>query len=257
MFLTFASALALAQLSAPATLAEDRLRVCLDDSRRDPPSAITEAQLWLEGLSGAERSYPLQCLGFSYMALLRWDAAQDSFTQARDARLEDDAAGRARLGTMAGNAALAAEDYREASLLLTIAHDDAVAAGQTELAGTISAERARAFVGLGETALAAGALEDARMRAPQVAEVWLLSATLARRMDDLESAQSWIETASLLAPEDPGIGVEAGLIAAMGGFDDAARATWESVMDTAPGTPQAAAARNYLAQLNAMPALEE
>ena len=95
------------------------------------------------------------------------------------------------------------------------------------------------------------------MLAPQVAEVWLLSATLARRMEDLDSAQGWIETAAALAPANPSIGVEAGLIAAMGGFDDAARASWESVMDTAPGTPQASAARNYLAQLNAMPALEQ
>ena len=104
-------------------------------------------------------------------------------------------------------------------------------------------------MGLDRATDAATALAQARELAPQNAEVWLLSATLARRMDDLPAAQDWIETAALLDRSNPSIGLEAGVIAALGGFPEAARDSWLSVIATAGGTPQAETARNYLEQI--------
>ena len=97
---------------------------------------------------------------------------------------------------------------------------------------------------------AAQALADARRDAPQRVESWLLSATLSRRMSDLEAAQAEIQTAAALAPEDPAVGLEAGVIAVLAGQDDAARKSWSSVIELAPETPEAATARGYLAQLD-------
>lgn len=250
MIAAFASLLLVTQLSAPFTLQEDRLRACLSQARQDPPTAITTAVEWMEGTFGAERSYPEQCLGFAYMSLLRWDAARTAFIAARDSRSSDDLAGRARLGAMAGNAALAAEDFPAAVQLLAAAQVQASEAGENEIAGEIAADHARALVGAGELEQAATTLEQGRIWAPQDGAIWLLSATLARRKDDLAAAQGFIETAALLDQGNPAVGLEAGLIAALGGFDDAARASWQSVLATGAGTAEAAIAQDYLTQLD-------
>ncbi|GAA0266667.1 hypothetical protein GCM10009127_02770 [Alteraurantiacibacter aestuarii] len=237
----------------PLTLQEDRLRACMTQARRDPPTAITTAVEWMEGTYGGDLSYPQQCLGFAYMSLLRWDSARVAFIAARDSRPETDHAGRARLGGMAGNAALGAEDFAAAAPLLATAQADALAAGDNPLAGQMATDRARALVGLGSNQEAAAVLEQARELAPQEGAIWLLSATLARRMDDLAAAQGWIRTAALLDPQNPAVGLEAGLIAALGGFDDAARSSWQSVLALAPGTAEAMTAQTYLAQLDGEP----
>ncbi|MXO70387.1 hypothetical protein [Alteraurantiacibacter buctensis] len=252
--LVLATVLALAQqaTTAPPTLEQDRLTACVTEARTDPGQAITTASQWLEGLSGVSIAAPQQCLGFAYMGLLRWDAAMLAFQTARDAIAVDDRLGRARLGSMAGNAALQAGQQLVAEGAFAVAMDDALAGGDARLAGLAAADRARALVALGDAAAAGTALARARELAPQEAEVWLLSATLARRTEDLTNAASWIGTAAALAPQDGAIGLEAGLIAALAGDDDAARSAWGAVI--ALGGPQAATARQYLAQLEEAPA---
>ena len=242
-----------AAASAPPTLEQDRLTVCLDQARTDPATAIVTADTWLAEATGAQRSAPQQCLGTAYVSLLRWDAAEGAFVAARDAQPADRALERAKLGAMAGNAALGAQHAAAALPLLDQALVDARAASQTELAGSIAADRARALVALDREEEAGAALADARRDAPQLANVWLLSATLARRLDALDEAQGYIETAAALAPQDAAVGLEAGVIAALGGRDDVARASWRSVIDMAPTSPAASTAANYLAQLDGAP----
>lgn len=243
-----------AQAAAPPTLDEDRLTVCLDQARSDPASAIAAADAWLAETAGPQRSLPRQCLGTAYVSLLRWDAAQAAFLAGRDERPATDHAGRARLGAMAGNAALAAGEHEGALAVFDRALADAREADiSAALAGTIAADRARALVALGREDEAGAMLADARRDAPQQADVWLLSATLARRLDDLAQAQAHIETAAALAPDDAAIGLEAGLIAALTGRDDAARASWRSVIATHPASPESTAAAEYLAQLDGAP----
>lgn len=232
----------------------DRLGRCLDQARNDPTGATVTAAAWLGEVSGADRAPPQQCLGFAYTSQLRWEAAEGAFLAARTALAEDDRLGRARLGAMAGNAALAGGRADDALAAFDLAHADATAIADAGLAGSIAADRARALVSLGRTEEAAAALGEARTTAAaQEPVVWLLSATLARRTDDLPAAQTFIATAATLAPRDPAIGLEAGLIAVLDGRDDAARASWNSVVETAPTSPEAAAARDYLTQLDGAP----
>ncbi len=260
MLIALFAPLALTQAAPLAALplspADDRLRLCLIEVRSDPEAAIASASAWLDGLAGTARGAPQQCLGFAYMSLSRWEAAAGAFVAARDARLVDDKVGRARLGAMAGNAALAGARGEAALVLFTQAQADAAAASDEEMAGSIAADRARALVSLERNLDAAQALASARELTQQNATVWLLSATLARRMEDLESARGWIAIAAALDPINPAVRLEAGVIAVLGGSDDAAISSFQSVIDTEPQSPEAATARIYLGQLTG-PALAE
>lgn len=247
--LLFAQAAA-AQAPSPE---QDRLTVCQAQARRDPPSAIATASAWLREAAGAEISYPQECLGFAYVSLLRWQAAEDAFAAARDARPATDFGARAKLAAMAGNAALAESRFQAALAHLDLARGDATAAGDAPLAGEIAADRAQALVGLGQPEQAASALADARRDAPQRTETWLLSATLARRQGKLVEAREDIGTAAALAPKDPAVGLEAGVISALAGRDEAARQSWRSVVEVAPDAPEAVTAKGYLAQLGEAP----
>lgn len=253
MILAFTSSLLIAQagaaLPAITTLEEDRLSLCRQEARNDPTNAMVSAALWLAEAQGPGRSAPQQCLGFVYTSLLRWEAAEGAFLAAREALLPVEHAARARLAAMAGNAALAGDGNDAALAAFDLARQDAVASGDSGLSGSIAADRSRALVALGRMEEAADALAEARHAAPQDAFVWLLSATLSRREERLEEALGHIRTAVALAPEDPAIGLEAGLIAALAGQDEAAQASWQAVLATAPGTPEAATAKEYLAQL--------
>ncbi|MXO59868.1 hypothetical protein GRI89_09990 [Altererythrobacter salegens] len=248
MILSALSLLA-AQASAALSTAETgRLSQCLDQARSDPATAITTAGTWLAEATGPGKALPQQCLGQAYVSLLRWDAAEQAFLAGRDATVDDEL--RARLGAMAGNAALEAGDTQGALAALAAAEVDASAAGKSELAGTIASDRARALVALGQPQSASQALERARKDAPQVAYVWLLSATLDRRQDDLAGAAGFIATALALAPQDPQILLEAGVIAVLSGEEDTARGYWRNVMTFAPDNPEAATAAGYLDQLD-------
>ena len=125
----------------------------------------------------------------------------------------------------------------------------ALAAGDKQLAGDIQVDRSRALVALNREDEAGMALDEARSASPRNAEGWLLSATLDRRKGNLVEAQAKIEQAALLAPSDPEIGLEAGVIAMLSGREDAARRSWQSVQTIAPDTPAAETATSYLAQL--------
>lgn len=238
----------------PSTVEEARLAECLDTVNASPTDAIGTASAWLAQSSGAEQSYPRQCLGIAYTRLLRWKAAEDAFLAAHADLAAINPADRARLAAMAGNAAMAEGRSGDALKDFDLALQDAEPSGQMILAGEIQIDRSAALVALGREEEASQALGKARALAPQNAEAWLLSATLARRQDDLSSARSLIGTAGALDPANPAIGLEAGVIAVLSGDDATARKSWESVLSVAPTSPEAATARDYLAQLEDAPA---
>lgn len=233
----------------PRTVAEDRLSVCLTHARTDPATAIAEASAWSGETSGADVSYPQQCLGLAYAMLLRWDAAERAFLAARGAAGETEHFRRAQLGTMAGNAALAEERAADALVSFDNAANDAAAAGDNGLRSMVEVDRARAQVMQGREAEAEATLAAARTLDAQSPFAWLLSATLARRLGKLEEAQVHIETAAALSPDYPEVGLEAGVIAMLAGREQAAEASWRSVIELAPDSEAAASARSYLAQL--------
>jgi len=243
---------------SPPPAEQDRLTLCLEEVRTDPSSAIASASIWMgEAHDAAERAFPQRCLGMAYTRLLRWQAAEQAFLTARAGTLEDQSLMRSRLASMAGNSALADGRNEDALAAFALAAQDAAAAGDTMQAGLVQADRARALVGLGRIDEAAAALADARRDAPQSADAWLLSATLARRQGDLGAAQAQIQTAAGLDGTNPAIGLEAGVIAVLAGHGDAARQSWNSVIAIAPSSPEAETARGYIAQLAEDPAAPE
>jgi tetratricopeptide (TPR) repeat protein len=237
---------------AAVPLEQLRLDQCLARARGDPATAIAEASTWLGETGGAEASYPQQCLGYAYTLLLRWDAAERTFLAARDAELESNRFRRAQLATMAGNAALADGRGDAALIALALAAADAQASGDAALRSIVETDRARALVMQGSEGEAEAVLAAARSLDAQNALAWLLSATLARRVGKLDEAQAFIETAAALAQDYPEVGLEAGVIAMLQGREDAAAASWRSVVEVEPNSEAAAAARGYLAQLAGM-----
>ncbi len=250
MLLTVLTLLAAQAAATAAPAAEqDRLKECLQQAQSIPSAAIPRASRWLAEAKGAARALPQQCLGQAYAGLQKWSAAHDAFLAARDAAVPGDYLTRAHLGAMAGNAALAADDPTTALPELDKAVADAGLTGDQALTGSIESDKARALVALGRDDDAAKALDLARSEAPRDAQVWLLSATLARRMGQLKQAQDQIETAAALDKTDPAIGLEAGVIAELAGDEAAARKSWQSVIAVAPNAPEAKSAEAYLAQI--------
>ncbi len=232
-----------------------RFQHCLTAAEREPGEAVASANGWLANSKGPARTPPYQCLGTAQSNLAQWSAAEQSFLAARDAAAGGDKALRAQLGAMAANAALAAGTADRALALLDMAQADAGTAGDIHLSGEVAIDRARALVALKRQDEAAKALVEARTSAADNPLAWLLSATLSRRMGKLAEAQAQISTAASLQQDNsafgPEIGLEAGVIAMLAGQIEAARRSWQSVIDLAPQGEAATTARDYLAQLPA------
>jgi tetratricopeptide (TPR) repeat protein len=221
--------------------------VCLATAKADPAKARELAEAWAAKAKGESLAAAEHCLGVAASGDADWSGARIAFLAARDAVSER--AYRARMGALAGSAALADDDPAAALPILETAAVDA--AGDAALSGSIALDRASALVALGRNAEAATALAEARGAMPDDAQAWLLSATLSRRMGNLSAAQGQIQEAARLLPVSPDIGLEAGVIAVLSGRDDAARKSWQSVIDAAPDSVQATTARGYLKQLDA------
>jgi len=226
-----------------------RLKTCLDTASADSSAGESSARDWLrDAVRGSlDAAQANLCLGSALSLRGEWAQAEQAFMAGRDAASEPIL--RAQLGGMAGNAVLAQGAPDRALPLLDAAQVDARIAGKGLLTGGIAVDRARALVALNRATEAAEALAQARAAAPDDAQVWLLSATLSRRQGDLPQAQVQIENAARLDPEDPDTGVEAGVIAMLASHEDAARKSWQSVVQTAPGTEPAQRAAAYLAQI--------
>lgn len=225
------------------------LAQCLELIETDPARAHAQAQIRATEALGPERVIAQHCLGLAATQLGLWSDATSAFVAAREGTPEDEARARARFSAMAGNAALAGGDPARALELLALARSEAAAAASADLEAVAAIDAARALVALERPQEALSALDAATTLVPQASEGWLLKATLLRRLERLGDAQAAIETAAALAPRDLAIGLEAGVIAVLTGREEAARASWQSVVDTQPDSLAAQTAREYLAQL--------
>ncbi|MFM5893927.1 MAG: hypothetical protein ACKOQM_05775 [Novosphingobium sp.] len=233
----------------PAELSTE-LQGCLTAAMENPADAVEKADGWLAGAKTMkDKAGAQQCKALALSRSDDWAEAAELFWAARDNTPANEIRERARLGALAGNAAIAAGEYADALIPLDKAHTDALAAGASELDGLIQIDRARALVLLDRGDEAAKALQQARAEVPKNAQAWLLSATLSRRQGKLADAQQQIERAAELMPIDPEIGLEAGVIAVESGRDEAARKSWQSVITAAPGSTFAKTAQGYLDQL--------
>ncbi|OCC23899.1 hypothetical protein MB02_08750 [Croceicoccus estronivorus] len=248
----------LAQTSVPADAdmaallpqGPSRLQTCLHQAQNEPEMAIKTAGDWLSESRGDAKTFPYQCLGAALARQANWADAEAAFLQARNVLPESETIRRARLAAMAGNAALADGRYETALTDLDLAETGTVNSGDPALSGGIEVDRSRALVHLGRIEDAGRALAAARRENPDNAEAWLLSATLARRENQLADAQTYIEKAAELSPVNLEIGLEAGVIAMLSGHEDAARKSWQSVADADPASEEGQTARSYLAQLD-------
>ena len=222
---------------------------CLDQLEDEPTRAHVQAQIRRDTTNGEDRVLANHCLGLASTELGRWEEARAAFTAARQETPAEETRLRARFGAMAGNAALVTGDLPGALVLLDAARADALAAQADGMPGLIALDSARVLVGLEQLDAAEAALAEARMFQPDDAETRLLSATLLRRMGKLADAQEQVEEAARLDPTAPAIGLEAGVIAILDGREEAARSSWQSVIDLSPGTEFATSAQSYLDQL--------
>ncbi len=176
----------------------------------------------------------------SYAARQRWSAAAEAFEQAaREAEVAKDPRA-ANYWAQAGNARLAEGDRAAAGNAL----DAALATGSlTGLArGEAQLDRARVRVAAGDLPGARADLDRALRDAPADPLAWLLSATLARRMNDLPRARTDIAEALRRSGDDASVQLEAGNIAGLSDDAGAARAAFEAVRRLAPDSAQARAA---------------
>lgn len=231
----------------PAPVTSPAMRACDTAVESNPDAALAMAQEWQAKAKGPARAEAQMCLGLAQSGVQNWGAAEQAFLAGRE-----DAGNRllrARLGAMAGSAALAGAAPDRALAALDIAASDAKGLVSPALESGIAIDRARALVALNRGAEAELALTAARAATPDNAEAWLLSATLARHRGDLAGAQARIEKAAALLPVDPEIGLEAGVIAVLSGHPQTARKSWQSVVAAAPDSIAAQTATGYLAQL--------
>lgn len=225
------------------------LAECLGLLPQEAARAHSLAQIRRNDTSGTQRVLANHCLGLAATELGLWEDAIGAFRAARAETPETELSARARFGAMAGNAALAGGFPARALTILQLAKMDAQRAASANLEAIASIDLARTFVAMEQPFDALTELENANRLLPSNSEGWLLQATLLRRLDRLDEAQSAIERAAELAPMDAQIGLEAGVIAVLAGRDETARASWQSVIEIQPDSLAAASARRYLDQL--------
>ncbi|WP_084582754.1 tetratricopeptide repeat protein [Sphingomonas azotifigens] len=242
---------AAAKAAAPAPAGEPpRFTKCMDMATGDPAAAVDEAVKWRSDKGGM---FARQCLAVAYANQGRWASAATAFEEAAgEAEAAKDGPRAATYWTQAGNAWLAAKQPPKARAAINAA----LASGQLKglALGEAYLDRARAAVAAGESAGARADIDVAIAKAGDDPLAWLLSATLARRMNDLPRAQKDIAEAVKRAGDDAAVQLEAGNIAAASGDEAGAKTAWNKVLAAAPGSPQASAARAALAQFGAPPA---
>lgn len=219
---------------------------CLRDAAANPAKGLERSQRLFHKNQPNARGDGLHCQGFALARSNDLPGAARAYQAALDATGVGERGVRIERALTAASAWTLAGDRNQALMVLGRAATEAEQLGRSSMVGEVAVDRAINLVALGREEEAAQVLATARATASSVANVWLLSATLSRRMKRMEEAQSQIERAALLDPLDPATGLEAGVIAALSGRNEAAQKSWQSVIDTAPQSPQAATARTYL-----------
>lgn len=232
--------------SAPATLSEIQFNQCVDLAIDDPKSAIVEANSWRIAGGGFLARH---CLGFAHAEQFDWAAATTAFVEAaREAEIAKYPR-TANFWAQAGNAALAGNQPEKALEYLNAALVQGTLVGLYK--GEVHLDRARAHVALSNYDAAKEAFILVHEFAPQDPLGWLLSATLARRMDDVTRAKADIAVAAKLAAQDPAVALEAGNIAYASGETASAKRNWEQAVSLKADSFAGRAAQKYLDQLAA------
>ena len=240
---------AAAPLPDIAAMSHDR---CLALAERDPVAAAAAAERWrIAGGGFAAR----QCAALADASQGRWPDAAARFEEAAHGAELAHAAAAAGLWAQAGNAWLAADEPVKARGALDAALTAGTLTGQQ--LGEVQLDHGRALVAAGDLDDARGDLDLAVANAPSDPLAWLLSATLARRQNDLRRARTDIAEALKRSPDDASVQLERGNIAALGGDEAGARAGWGEAARLAPDREQGRAALAALRQFDAPAGMAE
>ncbi|MCM8729515.1 hypothetical protein NFE57_00840 [Hephaestia sp. MAHUQ-44] len=241
-------AAALQAVAGPPAPAGDRYHRCLAAATQRPAEGESEATRWKAVGGGVQAR---QCLGVALANQQHWMSAAEEFEgAASDAHAARDP----DVGSywaQAGNAWLAAGEAVKAQHAL----DAALASGTLSglHLGEAHLDRARALVAAGALAPARTDIDAALADAGDDPLAWLLSATLARRMNDWPRAKHDIGEALSRAADDASVQLEAGNIAAATGDEEAAKGAWDQAMRIGPETAAGRAAGVALQQFTPTP----
>jgi tetratricopeptide (TPR) repeat protein len=235
-------------MAAPMASDGPRFRACSAVARTRPERAILIANGWrIEGGGAAAR----HCLALAQFQKGEHDAALESFeAAARLAAGGRDGAEAAVLLYLAGtNAALLAE---RPAVALRLAGDGLALTPPRAQAAKLGLLKGEALVALEREADGLAAIEAALAADAEVANGWLLKATLLRRLGRLEEAERAILEAGRRAADGSeaaaDVQLEAGAIAFAQGRKDLARAAWTAAAAGEPEWPASVAARAALAR---------
>lgn len=177
-------------------------------------------------------------------------AAASGFEEAAKASSDKDPA-TARMWAAAGNLRIEANQGAAAATDL----DKALALPglQAVQRGEALLDRARAAEAQNDLVTARAKLNEAGATIGQDPFYWYFSASLAMREGDRIGAQSAIDHALKLAPNDPAILFEAGHVADFSGDDDQARRYWQQASAGDPNGPIGKAAAKAVEMLGVTP----
>lgn len=243
--MTLALLLQTATAAGPALSPQARFEACVALVDSDPAAARSEAVRW----RGAGGSFlARQCEGLADVAEQQWLAGAGAFEEAaRSAELaHDNRAG--KFWAQAGNAWLASGNAGKARQAL----DAALLSGNLSGLdlGEARLDHARALVADGDMEAARADLDLALGTAGDDPLAWLLSATLARRMNDLPRARKDIAEALKRSADDASVQLEAGNIAALARDEAAAREAWANAARLAPNSDVGRSAVQALRQFD-------
>ena len=235
------------QGGSPASASAQRLLNCVRLAGSDPAAAIAEGARWALIDGGIEAEL---CLGVGYENSSNWDSAESAYMRAHglaaaaeDTRSTAILANAGRMALRKGDPAAARDRF--ATVLADPGLSDTVR-------GNVLIERAQAHVALEDGDAAQTDLIAAQALLPNDSSVWLLSATLARRQGDFDTAGDFIDRALELDQTDPANLLEAGNIAIGLNAYDIAQQAWTRAAAADPDGPSGQAATRNLERLAAL-----
>jgi tetratricopeptide (TPR) repeat protein len=237
-----------------------RYAACLGLTRSDPGRAIETAQAWRVENGGVGA---LHCLALAQVARRDYAAALASYDLAVKASQSAGDGQVVVLLAQAADAALIAGQPEKAVAFLdrainsggaALATGSDVASISPRVEAALRVTRAEALVDLKRDKDAAADLARATAIDPRVADGWLLRATLARRMGDMALAESAILKAADQTPDSAEVQYEAGIIAALQGNMDLAKAAWTAAAAADPDSVAGKAAAKALKDAATKPA---
>ncbi|MDP6604370.1 MAG: hypothetical protein QGG17_09280 [Rhodospirillales bacterium] len=239
----FLCAAAVCALAFPAGAAGENVRrheMCLAQVERDPEEAFETAQglRALGEMLGAEH-----CTAAALVGLGQYDEAARRFEAlARGGNLVPGAVA-SFLGHAAQALLLGGRPGRAVDVL-----SEAVRLAPAD--GELWVDRAAAFAAAGNYAGALADLDRALAVSPANAQALVFRATAKRFLDRLGDAQADLERALILDPRNPEGLLEWGILRRLADDNEGARRAWLSVLDVAPGTDAARAARANLERMD-------